>query len=278
MFPQPGMSNEFIQQGKHLVGFAFGGDATTEHEVGTKPLHEAFGTRLHELGKPQPWLSVFKPAVSYGIAARTATKVPSVYRGEQDDLSYLVVSATPLNPCVLPAYIKAVWVRDGEKVGSAWTDEAFVIVGRGGGVKDRLDQIHAAILANKVALGNSRPNLTKIGGFCVYLTEHFPAVEAAKWAAAEKADIEEKQAIRKEWDAKNKDLIPTLKAAGRDWYYLGAAIPDGKIARMDDGTLRTWLNPAHQDEWNCGWFTADELRAWAKGEGPVMITRKGKRT
>lgn len=42
-----------------------------------------------------------------------------------------------------------------------------------------------------------------------------------------------------------------------------------RLNRRPDGSLRVWLNPSHQDLFNYGWFTADDLKAWVEGDGPI---------
>ena len=37
-----------------------------------------------------------------------------------------------------------------------------------------------------------------------------------------------------------------------------------------DGVYKVWLNPDDQIEYNCGWYTIDELMMWLEDEGPVI--------
>ena len=60
-----------------------------------------------------------------------------------------------------------------------------------------------------------------------------------------------------------------LRKAGKRWFSIGS-----RVIQDEDGTLRTWLNPMDQNKYNCGWFTFDDLRAWARDEGPVIGGRK----
>lgn len=38
-----------------------------------------------------------------------------------------------------------------------------------------------------------------------------------------------------------------------------------------DGGIRFWLNPNAQDIYRSGWFSIDDLIAWAHDDGPIMI-------
>jgi hypothetical protein len=55
----------------------------------------------------------------------------------------------------------------------------------------------------------------------------------------------------------------TLSDQGKDWYSLDRW-------QWIDGAIRFWLNPRDQDSYRSGWFTIDELIAWAHNDGPVL--------
>jgi len=87
-----------------------------------------------------------------------------------------------------------------------------------------------------------------------------------------------------EWAEEAADLFTPLMAMGSKmssgwssvpWIFLPLPKPDGswtympKASTRKDGTKQVWLNPAHQDLWSAGWYTAEDLRGWARGEGPI---------
>jgi hypothetical protein len=55
----------------------------------------------------------------------------------------------------------------------------------------------------------------------------------------------------------------TLTDQGKEWYSLDRW-------QWIDGAIRFWLNPRDQDSFKSGWFTIDELIAWAHNDGPVI--------
>jgi hypothetical protein len=55
----------------------------------------------------------------------------------------------------------------------------------------------------------------------------------------------------------------TLEQQGKDWYTL-------ERWQWIDGAIRFWLNPKDQELYRAGWFTIDELIAWAYNDGPIM--------
>ena len=40
----------------------------------------------------------------------------------------------------------------------------------------------------------------------------------------------------------------------------------------DTGNLRFFLNPREQNRYNHGWFSLEELKAWAGDTGPIIKT------
>jgi hypothetical protein len=60
------------------------------------------------------------------------------------------------------------------------------------------------------------------------------------------------------------EVKQTLADQGKEWRSL-------ERWQWMDGDIRFWLNPNEQDIYNAGWFTIDDLIAWAHNSGPVMI-------
>lgn len=40
--------------------------------------------------------------------------------------------------------------------------------------------------------------------------------------------------------------------------------------QKQNGKLMIWLNPQEQEKYEAGLFTVDDLKLWAKDQGPVM--------
>jgi hypothetical protein len=56
----------------------------------------------------------------------------------------------------------------------------------------------------------------------------------------------------------------TLQGQGKQWHSL-------ERWQWMEGGIKFWLNPTEQDIYHAGWFSIDELVAWAHDIGPVMI-------
>lgn len=55
----------------------------------------------------------------------------------------------------------------------------------------------------------------------------------------------------------------TLGDQGKEWHSL-------ERWQWMDGEIRFWLNPKDHELYNTGWFSIDNLIAWARNSGPVV--------
>ncbi|NJM06118.1 hypothetical protein HC891_07820 [Candidatus Gracilibacteria bacterium] len=60
------------------------------------------------------------------------------------------------------------------------------------------------------------------------------------------------------------DLKVTLQDQGKEWRSL-------ERWQYIDGEIRFWLNPTDQNQYRSGWYTIDELLAWVRNSGPVLV-------
>jgi len=60
------------------------------------------------------------------------------------------------------------------------------------------------------------------------------------------------------------EVKATLRDQRKDWHSL-------ERWQWMEGEIRFWLNPVDQDLYKTGWFSIDELIAWAHDHGAVMI-------
>lgn len=60
------------------------------------------------------------------------------------------------------------------------------------------------------------------------------------------------------------EVKSTLHDQGKEWHSL-------ERWQWMDGGIKFWLNPSEQDLYRPGWYTIDDLIAWAHDTGPVMI-------
>lgn len=60
------------------------------------------------------------------------------------------------------------------------------------------------------------------------------------------------------------EVKSTLHDQGKEWYSL-------ERWQWMEGGIKFWLNPSDQDMYRPGWYTIDELIAWAHDTGPVLL-------
>ncbi|GAB4111334.1 MAG: hypothetical protein Fur005_21030 [Roseiflexaceae bacterium] len=60
------------------------------------------------------------------------------------------------------------------------------------------------------------------------------------------------------------EVKQTLTDQGKEWHSL-------ERWQWIDGEIRFWLNPHEQDIYRSGWFSIDDLIAWAHETGPIVI-------
>lgn len=60
------------------------------------------------------------------------------------------------------------------------------------------------------------------------------------------------------------EVKATLTDQGKEWYSL-------ERWQYMDGEIRFWLNPKDHTLHNNGWFSIDDLIAWGRDTGPVLV-------
>jgi hypothetical protein len=107
-------------------------------------------------------------------------------------------------------------------------------------------------------------------GLCIMIRSRIPE----EWQQAAIAEEDEENRLKKAWeDAGGPEVMEQLKKAGKHWYALGTRITELKA---DDGSTKlcSWLNPVHQNIYDCGWVTVDDLRDWLNNTGRITVKRR----
>jgi hypothetical protein len=249
---------------KRLVGVNMSADAATEHECGIQPLLHAFkGEHYSHYQFPQ--LEDFSKEPPFGVDKRKVTHVPTGKMGflwlktkQSEGFGYNLHADQVQGWDDRGQYTT---YRDGERVPRnlvcAWQDDRFLCLGRDEYTIAKLKKIYEAVLA-KDAMFRIAPGFMISEGLCLLIVSKLP----------KKFMTDMYNADREVW--LNRKLFhetgieDELRAAGKTFMALG------RYHKFDDGEWRAWLNPERQQIHNAGWFTIEELRQWAKDEGPVM--------
>lgn len=98
----------------------------------------------------------------------------------------------------------------------------------------------------------------------------------------EAMSIDELEELR---DACNRRILEMRRTTGLSMPELLRLLEEVKVALGDqgkewhslerwqwmDGEIRFWLNPSDHDLYHTGWFSIDDLIAWTREAGPVMV-------
>lgn len=145
---------------------------------------------------------------------------------------------------------------------SRWGERGFCLAARGEENIARLKEAFELICAKDMAWApRGMPDLERIGG----LTLVFPS----RLSDEDKLHVlrrdENNAATRKA--AADSGIEQVLKDAGLRW----SALSPSFLGKDGVDGLHFFLNPHNQAQHDHGWFSVDELQAWTKKTGPVML-------
>ncbi|MEN9936200.1 MAG: hypothetical protein RLZZ387_2779 [Chloroflexota bacterium] len=106
--------------------------------------------------------------------------------------------------------------------------------------------------------------------------------DIAKMVDIHSLDIAQLERLR---DACNRRLLELRRTQGLTLPELLRLFEETKLALKDqhkewrslerwqwvDGEIRFWLNPADQENYRSGWFSIDDLIAWLRESGPIVM-------
>lgn len=258
-----------------LIGVALGFDFCAEHEQGARPFYRSMNVNTDVLGFDRMVARRAPPVVRFD--AWTERKPKANQRARQDvdpdklKHAALHVAASPGQEEPLRELVKrhivpvnptaAYYSPERDDIGCAWDEGTALIWVRGAANVARLQEIHAAILAQDLVLNAPvQSGFVRRGGLSFGIASRFSEefkkdlLESDRYnARLEKAVIQ--SGVR--------DLLKENKIG----YY--ALTPAWHDAERERGLL-FFLNPMDQRRNHADWFTLDEIEQWAKGTGPVI--------
>lgn len=235
---------------KNLQGIRTGGDFCAEHEIGMKPILEAFGVDLSLEGLERHRIQSIPDTLHW---VETSDYAGMVYQ------DFFIQSPEK----TAEGYQRR--ARSGEPV-IAWTDDSFLILA------PKSDKLHAravkalweAIQAKNLYLGGSFSDKFGGGGIGFFITTKMPDDEMRNADAQIREDAETQRhlerAVAKEkfWKVERE-----LRDKGHQWFYLRPKTV------LKDGKVGYWLNPCDQANNYFGMVTIDDLKDWLKGSGKI---------
>jgi hypothetical protein len=250
------------KNGDDLCGINFGYDFCAEHEDGISGIRDSFGIKTY-VGNPtingiKKLFGLLKP--QFGIDARVITKRPETLQFKQKgDFCGIYYSTSQFSDSIFEDGIRSLsWEMSSPKGNDLvcyWGSNSFMVVTTN---QPNYHAIRKEFQHNNIAIFTAGRH-----GLVICFPDKLDdrtktELYASDLNAWELRKVSEATGIEKE-----------LSGAKREFY---ALIPGWKNPGTKE--LWFWLNPSRQDIYKAGWFTAEELRLWIKGEGPVVKTDK----
>lgn len=251
-----------LDDNRKLVGISLGSDFTAEHEWGIEGIKESFG--------------ISSDPKIFGLRRRLISKVPTekIYFKETGTKSILIFHnsrwfADDLNKTDKHPMIDRELNPYRGDLGTAWDETSFGIYVKDKEGKKRLKQLFEAIQKGAVAIWLGGGGVFQNSGLTIGIVGCIPTDSLQQLFDGDKKIYEADQA------AKETGIEEHLKKSGKRWFALS---PGSLLKNTKDGDVKTaykimfWLNPMDQNLYNYGWFTVEQLKQWAKNEGPIMKT------
>lgn len=236
-----------------FVGVNLGWDFTAEHEWGIEDLRT--GLRRADEG--------------IGLDRRTLHPTDKdrsrVYMAWDDDAGYGRFGFPARKAKSVPWRYAADFADIG--IAPYWSKSGFCILYKED-AQDRIRELHKALWQENLCLflsGKSLETPLSNRGLVLAIKDRVPPNKAS---AMKDADMKT-EALRKAHEATG--IEERLEEAGRGTLALSPRfVHDAPVDRDTEHEVVYWLNPRDQQANEAGWYTVEELEAWARGEGPVI--------
>ena len=148
------------------------------------------------------------------------------------------------------------WEPERTELIAFWSESRFLAL-----LENRLDvdSLVEAFKNNDIAFWIGGGGPFRNGGLCIAIVSRLPE----SFVQSMLEQDEDQLALKKTADSTGIERI--LTAAGLKWFALSARWKDE--AKKE---VKFWLNPCDQQRNSSGWYTVEELKQWAQGEGPVI--------
>lgn len=150
--------------------------------------------------------------------------------------------------------------RDFIEVASMWDEDDFLISTTR---KDIVKDLEKAFSDLDIVFFFAGGNVFENPGLHIAIASRLPKEFTDSMYETDKDNHELEKAVNKT------KILDILDNAGKGYYACGGRWKDDSKTEVV-----FWLNPREQDENNYGWFTVEELKQWAKGEGPIPKKNK----
>lgn len=248
---------------------SLGWDFTAEHEWGIDSLKRKFGIDFqHFSSKDLSKINFFNRIFAkrkINFAAKKSNSVPEIQKGSflEDRKTWYYI--TTLYSYKEKTNFKEKYghylhqcKRTDKKIIGYWNESDFLMLTT---EKAAYDYVADAIKNKQLVLTLSgSENPFSNAGLCLIDYRNIPAEKIKKF------DAESEEIFDKNAKAADTGIYQLLEESGKKFTSLSYKASIDKF----------WLNPFPQDKYSAGWYSLEELKLWAKNEGPVLYKNKFK--
>lgn len=267
---------QWVENGAgQIVGLSLGHDHCAEHEWGIEKLRRALGMtggmgvegRTATKAPPFFRFETYKHTLPKARGVKTAQRWPAAvlcvkaHASDWDtDNTATAVEMVKNNRVGFMTSPSDHWYKEErDNLRTAWSDDGFIIHVRGEENVKRLTELAALFQENDLALADPSAFAFSRSGMSVIAPSRMLPEEKAHVLAQDEAHAKLVSA------AKATGIEQVLADAGKGFYALSPAWTD-----KSETDVKFFLNPREQHKFNFGWYTVDELKAWANNEGPIL--------
>jgi hypothetical protein len=242
-----GMNASFIHK-SDFIGVNLGADYVSEHEWGIKSLKRYLGVDEN---------------ADMGLPCRKVNEVHNLHWFESKDfigiVCYHFYDDTMKNWKPRETYGS----DKAKSFYSGWAQDGFYLLTKNTKTSEstinKIKKIYDALNNKNACIWLGGGGVFENAGLCIGIIDKMDKTIFQEWSASDKKKADTKAAFDKS------GIEEFLRKAGKKWFALSPSMVNGK--------LKIWLNPYEQRIHNAGSFTVDELKLWAKDQGPVMMKK-----
>ncbi len=250
-----------------LIGVSLGWDHCAEHEWGIKGIQNGFGI-------PEKATKEIN-----GAEFRTMAKIPefpySVVTVNRDNYSYLIYQwrhEDTAKDTHISGELKPPSYGDPQEIYGAWSSDAFGLCVP----KEDINVVNELMMAigdkDLMIFLSGGQGPFQNAGLSLAIRSRMPQQIMDNWTEGDLDNIKLQRAFQ------TTGIKMLLKKAGKEYFALIPKWNTEPGQAKGKNNLTFWLNPSDQKNHQYGWYSLDDLKAWAKDEGPIMEMKKKVKT
>ena len=262
----------WVEKGDSTLGISLGYDFCAEHEWGVRPLEEKLGVWD---GDPKTESKIFGErrhlvtnSTSISMKEVTTSYIKKENKTKKTEGTLWMLTSAPDLDRLVEQYLTGSSyllerVFEENEILACWSDSNFLVFST---EKEKMDQLYVAFKTDRILMWPPAGEFFEGKGL-TFIDKVKLNIEEPDYS---NFLIESQKDYKDLWSEVDKThIFKKLEKAGCRFY----ACSPKRLSSESESKLvdiRFWLNPMEQDKYNYGWYTLEELEAWAKGEGPIL--------